>query len=181
MLLLAGWAFSAVWRPCRQGWLPSLNAERWQQSTHAWGVCLGHDSCESWHPSEVLVLRTCEWRLWKVFKPKLNIFRLLMWLRIQFVTSANLPANMFTFLFSCPSQGGEEAEPWVWAPDTPGLCGTWARMSHRTHNCGVREQPTGRALATCWGPAEKASYQRAGCCVFYFVFIDYYINIKYYL
>lgn len=94
-----------------------------------------------------------------------------------------MPGNMFTFLFSCPAQGGEEAQgPFPECrPQTlqdsvvPG-----ARVSHRTHNCGVREQPAGRALATCRGPAEKASYQRAGFCVFYFVFIDYYINIKYY-
>lgn len=99
------------------------------------------------------------------------------------VTSANMPANTFICLFSCPAQRGEEAlelfpkcRPQTYQDSVvPG-----ARMSHRTHNCGVREQPAGRALATCRGPAKKASYQRAGFCVFYFVLIDYYINIKYY-
>lgn len=85
------------------------------------------------------------------------------------VTSANMPANTFTFLFFCPAQRGEQAQgpslsvgPRHTRTLVPG-----ARMSHRTHNCGVREQPAGRALGTCRGPAEKASYQRAG---FYVLF-----------
>lgn len=86
------------------------------------------------------------------------------------VTSANMPANTFTFLFFCPAQRGEEAQgpspecrPQTYQDSVvPG-----ARMSHRTHNCGVREQPAGRALGTYRGPAEKASYQRAGFCVLF--------------
>lgn len=96
MLLLAGWASSACLKVLQRGLAATPGgAAPAAENIQAWSVCLGHDSCESLHSCGSifsLVLWTREWRFYEVFTPRLNIFRLLMWLRIQFKHELPVPA-----------------------------------------------------------------------------------------